>query len=62
VVSALLSIRDGLLPPTVNVSLSPEYDIDLVVGQARNTRVGVALVLARGYGGFNSAMVIRRAS
>lgn len=59
--AALLSIRDGLIPPTVNVSPAPEYRLDLVVGAPRIAPVRAALVLARGYGGFNSAMVVRRA-
>lgn len=58
--AALLSIRDGVIPPTTNVAPAPEYDLDLVTGQARTATVDAALVLARGYGGFNSAMVVRR--
>jgi act minimal PKS chain-length factor (CLF/KS beta) len=57
--SALLSIRDGWIPPTINVTPAPEYEIDLVLGQARAASTRAALVLARGYGGFNSAMVVR---
>ncbi|MDX3644652.1 ketosynthase chain-length factor [Streptomyces sp. MB09-02B] len=59
VVSAVLAIREGLIPPTTNVVLSPDYDIDLVTGQPRTASVRTALVLARGYGGFNSAVVVR---
>jgi minimal PKS chain-length factor (CLF/KS beta) len=58
VAAALLSIRDGLIPPTVNVEPSPEYCLDLVTGRPRRLPVRAALVLARGTGGFNSAMVI----
>ncbi|MGW0550958.1 ketosynthase chain-length factor [Streptomyces altiplanensis] len=61
VVSAVLAIREGLIPPTTNVELSPEYAIDLVTGQSRPAPVRTALVLARGYGGFNSAVVVRAA-
>jgi act minimal PKS chain-length factor (CLF/KS beta) len=60
VVSALLAIRDGLIPPTTNVTVADEYQLDLVCGAARSQPVDAALVLARGYGGFNSAMVVRR--
>ncbi|MFC5183723.1 ketosynthase chain-length factor [Actinomadura harenae] len=57
--AALLCVRDGLIPPTVNVDgPAGEYDIDLVT-RARPASVGTALVCARGYGGFNSAMVVR---
>ncbi|MFE9824096.1 ketosynthase chain-length factor [Streptomyces sp. NPDC005791] len=59
VVSAVLAMREGLIPPTTQVELSPEYALDLVVGQARTTSVRTALVLARGYGGYNSAVVVR---
>ncbi len=61
VVSALLAIRDGVIPPTTNVELSPEYAIDLVTAQPRSAPLRTALVLARGYGGFNSAVVVRAA-
>ncbi|MGW2825847.1 ketosynthase chain-length factor [Streptomyces sp. NPDC001443] len=57
--TALLALRDGIVPATVNVKLSPEYDIDLVVDRPRRLGLRTALVLARGYGGFNSAVVLR---
>jgi act minimal PKS chain-length factor (CLF/KS beta) len=59
--AALLSIRDGVIPPTVNVTPLPDYELDHVRLSPRQTRVDAALVLARGDGGFNSAMVLRRA-
>ncbi|MFD7291888.1 ketosynthase chain-length factor [Streptomyces sp. NPDC059897] len=59
--AALLSLRDGLVPPTTNTVLSAAYDIDLVTGAPRATVLRTALVLARGHGGFNSAMVVRAA-
>lgn len=59
-VAALLSIRDGVIPPTANVGrLAPFCDIDLVRDGPRPCPVGCAVVLARGHGGFNSAMVLR---
>ncbi|MFE6700524.1 ketosynthase chain-length factor [Streptomyces sp. NPDC057718] len=58
VAAALLSIRDGVIPPTVNVSRADRYDLDLVT-EARRTPVRTAVVLARGHGGFNSAVVVR---
>ncbi|EME98806.1 ketosynthase chain-length factor [Streptomyces mobaraensis NBRC 13819 = DSM 40847] len=61
VVTALLALADGVVPPTVNVTPLPGYGLDLVVGAPRPARPGTALVLARGHGGFNSALVVRRA-
>jgi len=62
VAAALLSIRDGLIPPTTNSIPSAAYDLDLVVTEARPGPVRTAVVLAKGYGGFNSAMVVRAAA
>jgi minimal PKS chain-length factor (CLF/KS beta) len=59
VACALLSIQDGVIPPTTNVRASPDYQIDLVTQQARSAAVHTALVIARGHGGFNSALVVR---
>jgi act minimal PKS chain-length factor (CLF/KS beta) len=58
VATALLAMRDGVIPPTANVTLSPDYDLDLVT-TPRHIPVTTALVLARGHGGFNSALVLR---
>ncbi|MFE3718140.1 ketosynthase chain-length factor [Streptomyces cyaneofuscatus] len=62
VTAALLSIQDGVIPPTVNVTADESYGLDLVTGQARIAQVRTALVLARGHGGFNSALVVRAAA
>ncbi|MFC9745678.1 ketosynthase chain-length factor [Streptomyces niveus] len=60
VVTALMALRDGLAPPTVNVAQVPDaYGIDLVVGHPRPVSGTAALVLARGHNGFNSALVVR---
>ncbi|MDN3295368.1 ketosynthase chain-length factor [Streptomyces ficellus] len=63
VATALLALRDGVIPPTAHVTdVAPEHRIDLVTGQAREARLEHALVLARGHGGFNAALVVRHAS
>jgi act minimal PKS chain-length factor (CLF/KS beta) len=61
VAAALLAMRDGVVPATAHVrpeALDPR--VDLVTGTARQLEVGTALVLARGRGGFASAMVLTR--
>nr|WP_218862195.1 ketosynthase chain-length factor [Actinopolyspora biskrensis] len=57
--AAFLTMRDGVIPPTIGSSRSDRYDIDLVAGEPRTAAPGAALVLSRGQGGFNSAMVVR---
>src|SRR4029077_9339472 len=58
--AALLAMRDGVIPPTVNVDDPADgFDLDLVT-KARKAELRTALVAARGFGGFNSALVLRR--
>ncbi|MFF4802802.1 ketosynthase chain-length factor [Streptomyces sp. NPDC001351] len=59
VATALLAVQDGVVPPTSNVEPSADHDLDLVIGEPRRLPVRSALVLARGHGGFNSALVVR---
>ncbi len=58
VATALLSIRDSVIPATTNVSPAPGYGLDLVT-EPRSVSATTALVIARGHGGFNSAVVVR---
>lgn len=61
-VTAVLSVYWGMIPPTVNVGQAcEEYEIDLVT-EPRHQPVRSALVLARGRGGFNSAVVVKEHS
>lgn len=62
VVAALLALRDGVIPATAKtVAVPAGYRLDLVLGAPRRVRADAALVLARGRGGFNSALVVRAA-
>ncbi|MEU6770057.1 ketosynthase chain-length factor [Streptomyces sp. NPDC046759] len=59
--TALLSIRDSVIPPTIGTgAVAPALGLDLVLHQPRETRIDTALVVARGAGGFNSALVVQR--
>lgn len=62
VATALLSIRHECLPPTVNVDRPRWPDqLDLVRDEPRPAPgLDAVLVVARGYNGFNSAIVVRR--
>ncbi|PZG35033.1 ketosynthase chain-length factor [Spongiactinospora gelatinilytica] len=58
--TALLSLRDQVIPPTVGIDSPVEgLGLDLVRDRPRPAKLRAALVIARGYGGFNSAIVIR---
>jgi act minimal PKS chain-length factor (CLF/KS beta) len=61
VATALLSLRDGVVPPTVGTRRpAPGLEIDLVTDGPRQLPLRHALVLARGHGGFTSALVLGR--
>jgi act minimal PKS chain-length factor (CLF/KS beta) len=60
VATALLALGDGVIPATVGTSrLADGIELDLVLGRPRAKPLRTALVLARGYGGFNAAVVLR---
>jgi minimal PKS chain-length factor (CLF/KS beta) len=60
VANALLALRHDLLPPTAGPDRpAPGCELDFV-RQAGPPRTGAALVCARGFDGFNSALVVRR--
>lgn len=57
--TALLSLSAGVIPHTPGVDRpAPGLGIDLVVGSPRHTAARTAVVLARGHGGFTSALVV----
>ena len=60
--TALLAMRDGVIPPTINLDEPAEgCDLSFVTGSSRRRPTcGTALVPARGFGGFNGALVLRR--
>ncbi len=56
-----LAIRDGLIPPTVNLDYpDPECDLDYVPNKARHHRVDIAASNSFSFGGRNTAIVLRR--
>lgn len=60
VVTALVAMREGIAPAVGNLDEpDPAHSLDLV-RSARPLDLRTVLVLARGQGGFNSALVLRR--
>ena len=58
--AALLAMRDGALPPIVNLDEPASGELDFVRGSERTGELSTILVNARGFGGFDSALVLRR--
>ncbi len=56
-----LSIRDQVIPPTVNLeNPDPECDLDYVPGRARKTKIGATLSNSFGFGGTNAVLAMKR--
>ena len=57
----LLAIRDGVLPPTINLDHpGDDCDLDYVPHEARRKRVDAALSNSFGFGGQNTSLIFRR--
>ncbi|MBX3537944.1 MAG: beta-ketoacyl-ACP synthase II [Chelatococcus sp.] len=58
---SMLAIRDGVVPPTLNLdNPSVETPIDLVPHKAKTMPVDVALSNSFGFGGTNASLIFRR--
>jgi 3-oxoacyl-[acyl-carrier-protein] synthase II len=60
-ISVLLAIEKGIIHPTLNYEFQdPECDLDYVPNQARKKEVRFGLSISAGFGGVNSAILIRK--
>ena len=60
-VFSILSIRDNIVPPTINLNeKDPECDLDYVPNSARETRIDVSMSNSFGFGGTNGTLIFKR--
>lgn len=60
-IAVIMSIEKGIIHPTLNYEFpDPECDLDYVPNHARKKEVKTALSISAGFGGVNSAIVIKR--
>lgn len=58
---SLLSIKDGVIPPTINYETpDEELDLDYVPNEAKQSDVSVVLSNSFGFGGHNATLVFKR--
>jgi 3-oxoacyl-[acyl-carrier-protein] synthase II len=56
-----LSIKDSLVPPTINYDFpDPNCDLDYVPNTARKAKVDVCMSNSLGFGGHNATLVVRK--
>ena len=59
--AAVLAIRDGLIPPTINYQTpDPACDLDVVANVARSADLNVVMINGFGFGGQNAVAIIGR--
>jgi 3-oxoacyl-[acyl-carrier-protein] synthase II len=57
----ILTIRDGIIPPTINYDTpDPECNLDYVPNIARKAQVNMALSNSFGFGGINATLVLKK--
>ncbi len=60
-ISCVLSIRDGIIPPTINYETpDPDCIVNLVANEAREVEVNIAMSNSLGFGGHNAALILKR--
>jgi 3-oxoacyl-[acyl-carrier-protein] synthase II len=60
-VAAIYAIRDGLIPPTINLDTpDPDCDLDYTPNVARRATVDTAMINGFGFGGQNAVAIFRR--
>jgi 3-oxoacyl-[acyl-carrier-protein] synthase II len=60
-VTCCLSIRDGVVPPTINYEYpDPDCDLDYVPNTARESKVKVCMSNSLGFGGHNASLIVRK--
>jgi act minimal PKS ketosynthase (KS/KS alpha) len=61
IAASVLAIQNNVVPPTANLTTpDPECDLDYVPVTARQWQTDTVLSVGSGFGGFQSAMVLRR--
>jgi 3-oxoacyl-[acyl-carrier-protein] synthase II len=61
VAATLLAMRDGVVPPTINIDVpDPECDLDYVPETGRRLQIECAVANCIAFGSKNSALVLRR--
>ena len=62
-ITCVLAIRDGVVPPTINYATpDPNCDLDYVPNESRKMKVRIALSNGFGFGGQNDTLILRAPS
>lgn len=56
-----MSVKDGFVPPTINVqNLDEELDLDYVLDNGRDREIRYAMSNSLGFGGHNATIILKK--
>ena len=62
-ISCILAIKNGVIPPTINLEhADPECDLDYVANRARKKEINTVMSNSFGFGGNNSTIIVKKVS
>ena len=62
-IATVLAIRDGVVPPTINLQTpDPKCDLDYTPNEARQRKINIAISNSFGFGGHNACLAMGRLS
>jgi 3-oxoacyl-[acyl-carrier-protein] synthase II len=62
-ISCILAIKNGVIPPTINLEhADPECDLDYVANSARKKEINTVMSNSFGFGGNNSTIIVKKVS
>ncbi|MFA5276437.1 MAG: beta-ketoacyl-[acyl-carrier-protein] synthase family protein [Candidatus Omnitrophota bacterium] len=59
-ITTILAMEHNLVPPTINLDEPADKSLNYVTKEAKEYKIGKALVISRGRGGINSAIVVEK--
>jgi 3-oxoacyl-[acyl-carrier-protein] synthase II len=59
-VATILAMEHNLIPPTINLSQPADSSLNFIKNEAKEHKIEKALIISRGRGGINSALVVEK--
>lgn len=60
-ITTILAMENSLVPPTINLDIPAQDGLNYIGKEAREHKIGKALIISRGRGGINAVLVVEKA-